>query len=381
MRWSFGPPHLTYPPKKQGGFSHRFLKEWFPKRWFPKGGFGGCAPVPILFLLFDSFTFWQFGVVSLSPRGGRPRPSVFPELRFAVHWGSALVGCGHRLECRGGGGDSSWVEQARRYHICTLRIYGGYRGRYDGTTPVPSRGTTVPPLYAQEVRRYPLCTWRWYACAIPVCFYTQITPVKMTVVPRAGTRVVPLYLVQVQGWHRRTCSRCIIHSSLLNTFVFQFYQTIWGGKQQFSCKFRADATPNRSSLAPPNPRGILLGHAHHMTATQWPLGHLTWPLNPPKNKEKTNKKNQKIQNMSFSVMSLNILFWGGPKFPFFDNLAQRNAPQNHYKNSGFGNPIFGKQITVTKWPFWHQKFQLSFLGPFLSFWTTKTQNLAETPLL
>ena len=164
-----------------------------------------------------------------------------------------------------------------------------YRGRYDGTTPVPSGGTTVPPvpsggttvppLYPQEVRRYHPCTWRWYACEIPVFFYTEITPGKMTVVPRAGTRVVPLYLVQVQGWHR--CTSCRYKggtvvpargalSILLHSVhpVLQFYQTTWGGRQQFSCKFRADATPNRSSFALPNPRGILLGHAHHMTATQ-----------------------------------------------------------------------------------------------------------------
>ena len=70
--------------------------------------------------------------------------------------------------------------------------------------------------------------------------YTEITPGKMSVVPRAGTRVVLLYLVH--------CSRCSIHSAPLTTSVLQFCQTTWGGKQQFSCKFRADATPNRSSF-------------------------------------------------------------------------------------------------------------------------------------
>ena len=175
-----------------------------------------------------------------------------------------------------------YPQQVRRYHPCTLR-------RYDGTTPVPSGGTTVPPMYPQEVRRYHPCTWRWYACEIPVVFYTEITLGKMTVVPRtgtrvvplylvqvqgctvvprAGTRVVPLYLVQVQGWYRRTCSRCTIHSAPLNTSVLQFNQTTGGGRQQFSCKSRADATPNRSSFALPNPRDIFLRHAHHMTATQ-----------------------------------------------------------------------------------------------------------------
>ena len=103
--------------------------------------------------------------------------------------------------------------------MCTLRRYGGTAGgttvpplypqevrRKYGTTPVPSGGTTVPPLYPQEVRRYHPCTWRWYACEIPVFFDTEITPGKMTVVPCAGTRVVPLYLVQVQGWYR--CTSC-----------------------------------------------------------------------------------------------------------------------------------------------------------------------------
>ena len=132
-----------------------------------------------------------------------------------------------------------YPQEVRRYHLCTLR-------RYDGTTPVPSGGTMVPSLYLEVVRLLNSCL-----------FYTEITPGKTTVVPRAGTRVVPLYLVQVQGWYRCTSCR-------------------YRGKRQFSCKFRADATPNRSSFALPNPRGILLGHAHHMTATQYcqyPLFH------------------------------------------------------------------------------------------------------------
>ena len=63
-------------------FSRRFLKGGFQK-----GGFGGCTPVPTFYFLFFFLvlsTFWQFGAVSL-PKGGRPRPSVLPELRFAVH--------------------------------------------------------------------------------------------------------------------------------------------------------------------------------------------------------------------------------------------------------------------------------------------------------
>ena len=92
-----------------------------------------------------------------------------------------------------------YPQEVRRYHPCTLK-------RYDGTSPVPSGGTTVPPLYPQEVRRCHPCTWRWYACEIPVAFDAEITPGKMTIVPRADTRLVPLYLVQVQGWYR--CTSC-----------------------------------------------------------------------------------------------------------------------------------------------------------------------------
>ena len=51
---------------------------------FQKGGFGGYAPVPTCYFYFCSFTFWQFGAVSL-PKRRRPRPSVVPESRFAVH--------------------------------------------------------------------------------------------------------------------------------------------------------------------------------------------------------------------------------------------------------------------------------------------------------
>ena len=131
----------------------------------------------------------------------------------------------------GGGRGSEGVDNAPRAessrHDGTICVpsggwrYGGTAGgttalkRYDGTTPVPSGDTTVPPLFilnnAWEDDR---CTWCRYKGG--------------TVVPRAGTKVVPLYLVQVQGWYRRTCSRCIIHSAPLNTSVLQFYQMTWG---------------------------------------------------------------------------------------------------------------------------------------------------------
>ena len=64
-------------------------------------------------------------------------------------------------------------------------------------------------------------------------------------------------------------------------------------------------------------------------------GHLTWPLNPPKNKQtkkkwKTvkNKKHKKIPKKElFSYQSIFSSFGGCPIFPFFDNLAQKARTQ------------------------------------------------------
>ena len=63
---------------------------------------------------------------------------------------------------------------------------------------------------------------------------------------------------------------------------------------------------------------------------------MRWPFGPPhltlkkkqktknKKKKKKTRKTKKYSKMSFSVISQNFLFWGGcPKFPFFDNLAQK----------------------------------------------------------
>ena len=69
-----------------------------------------------------------------------------------------MVGCGHSLEWRGGGGFRI-VDNAP----------GAESSKHDGTicvpsggTAVPQGGTTVPPLYPQEVRRYHPCTFRTY---------------------------------------------------------------------------------------------------------------------------------------------------------------------------------------------------------------------------
>ena len=264
--------------------SRKFLKGWYPKGWF-------WRMYPFTDILFCNFlVFLRFGssALSPSPKGGDP------DQVFSLNWGLLCiedqlwlgvvtvsrvrrVDNAPRAEssrhdgtiCVPSGG--TVPREVRPYHPCTLR-------RYDSATPVPSGGTTVPPLYPQEVQRYHPCTWRWYACEIPVFFilkshlgrwplylvqvqgWYHCTSCRYrggTVVPHAGTRVVPSYLLEVH-----------YHSAPLNTSVLQFYQKTWGGRQQFNCKFRADAAPNRSSFALPNPRGILLRHAQHMTATQ-----------------------------------------------------------------------------------------------------------------
>ena len=77
------------------------------KGWFPKGGFGGCSPVPKLVVFLLKFlVLLRLGSLarSLSMGGRNPNQVFFPELRLAVYRGSAVVGCGHSLECRGGWG-------------------------------------------------------------------------------------------------------------------------------------------------------------------------------------------------------------------------------------------------------------------------------------
>ena len=72
-----------------------------------------------------------------------------------------MVGVVTVSTAEGGGVRREWImhlELSRagstvpRYHICALRRYGGTKNRYDGTTPVLSGGTTVPPLYPEVVR-------------------------------------------------------------------------------------------------------------------------------------------------------------------------------------------------------------------------------------
>ena len=110
--------------------------------------------------------------------------------------------------------------------------------------------------------------------------------------------------------------------------------------------------------------------------------------NKKKKKKKKNKKNQKIlKNELFSYQSKFSSFLGGcPKFPFFNNLAQKARTLKHYKNRCFSKLFFEKNICVTKRPFLDQKNLNSeipvivFFACFLLFQQQKTPNIAETPI-
>ena len=128
----------------------RFLKGWFPKGWFLRM----CPCTAIFFLLFG---FLRFGSSALSPSlKGESQTKCSPSLEVCCASGSAVVGCGHSLECGGGGGGrgSEGVDIAPRAES----------SRHDGTTCVPSGGTAVP----REVRRYHPCTLRRYDGTTPV---------------------------------------------------------------------------------------------------------------------------------------------------------------------------------------------------------------------
>ena len=107
------------------------------------------------------------------------------------------------------------------------------------------------------------------------------------------------------------------------------------------------------------------------------MGHLTWPLNPPKkqnkqNKKKQNKKQQKktkknksqerkskktqkYPKKSFSVISKIFLFWQGiQKLPFLTPWPRKRAPKNTIK-IGVSAYFFGKKLCVTKRPFLDKK--------------------------
>ena len=103
---------------------------------------------------------------------------------------------------------------------------------------------------------------------------------------------------------------------------------------------------------------------------------------PPK------KKQQKHQKIAFQLSVKFFLFWVAfQNFPFLTSWPGKRAPRKHYKNRGFRAFFFGKQLCVTKRPFWTKKpkiykFQLSFCLPiFFSFNNQKHKNLLKPPFL
>ena len=105
-----------------------------------------------------------------------------------------------------------------------------------------------------------------------------------------------------------------------------------------------------------------------------------------KKREKNKKKQKILKNELFSYQWKFSSFLGGcPKFPFFDNLAQKIRTQKHYKNRGFSK-LFLENTCVTKRPFLDQKNLISyipviiFFACFLLSQQQKTQKYAETPI-
>ena len=139
---------------------------------------------------------------------------------------------------------------------------------------------------------------------------------------------------------------------------------------------------------------------------RWPFGppHLTLkPSNKKHQKKKKQKNNQtkkqkkekkkpptkktaKTPKNSFSVISQFFpFFWVAfQNFPFLTPWPRKRAPKKHYKNRGFRAFFFGKQLCVTKRPFWDQKTQKFinfsyhfFLPIFFSFKNKKHQNMLK----
>ena len=121
-----------------------------------------------------------------------------------------------------------------------------------------------------------------------------------------------------------------------------------------------------------------------ITVQNGPSGHLTWPLNPQKKKNKNKTKVEKTRNTKNELFSYRsfFLFWGIQNLLFWQ-LGPKARPQKHYKNKGFGKTIFGKQLTVTKRPFLdkspNQETPVILFCCFFSL-NNKTQTFAETPI-
>ena len=173
------------------------------------------ADVPLYRPFFVIFLFFYGLAVRrcLPPQKGETQTKCSAWLEVCC---ALRISCGwvwSQSQVPGGGGvRREWImhlelSRAGTTVPCTLRRYGGTAG-----------GTTVPPLYPQEVRRYHPCTLRRYDGATPVPSRgTPVPPLYLEVVRlrnscplfilKAHRGRWPLYLVQVQGWYRRTSCR------------------------------------------------------------------------------------------------------------------------------------------------------------------------------
>ena len=123
-----------------------------------------------------------------------------------------------------------------------------------------------------------------------------------------------------------------------------------------------------------------------------PLGHLTWPLNPPqKNKNKNKTKNKrtttkkttrktKKDQKNFSIINQNfLLFCSVQKRHFW-----QRAPPKHYRNKGFRKHILKNTFASRNGHFTQKpksrNSKYHYFGAFFSLSTTKTQRCFETPI-
>ena len=84
---------------------------------------------------------------------------------------------------------------------------------------------------------------------------------------------------------------------------------------------------------------------------------MRWPPKTPKKQKYTKKrerkeaKKTKIPKKELFSYQLNFSFCGSQNFPFLTIWPKTSALPKHYKNKGFREQNFEKQLCVTKWQF------------------------------
>ena len=131
------------------------------------------------------------------------------------------------------------------------------------------------------------------------------------------------------------------------------------------------------------------------------LGQVRWPFGPPhltlkpskketapppkktqkpqnpNNKKYKNKKHEKYLKRAFQLSGKFFFFFGRcPKFPFFDNLAQKARTQKNTIKMGFQRTFFEKQLPKEAKT---RNSSYQFFLPFASFSTAKTANIGCNP--